>query len=355
MKGNKGLKDIKELIPHGLKDLLMSEGESPYRARQIISWIYKEKVDSFLEMSNLSKGLRERLSKDFYIRRSPIVDLKESKDGTRKILIEMADGEGVECVLIPDKGRLTLCISTQVGCGMGCAFCLTGRMGFKRNLKAYEMAEQVVAAMENLNVGERLTNIVLMGMGEPLANYEEVKQFIGLITSEDTWSFPLRRITLSTAGIPDMVDRMGMELKVNLAVSLNATTDEVRSHLMPINRRYPIAQLLDACRRFPLKKGRRITFEYCLIEDVNDSLEDAKRLVRLLRCIPSKVNLIPFNPFPESGFKRPSLERVLSFQDVLRRHHVSAFIRESKGLDIAAACGLLWSKRGFASEDRCAV
>ncbi len=340
MKGN-----IKELIPDGVEALFQSLGEPPYRKGQLLSWIYRRRVEDFHSITVFSRSLRKRLSERFYIRTPPLLDLRVSRDGTRKLLLEMADGEGVECVLIPEKRRLTLCVSTQIGCALGCAFCLTGREGLKRSLKAYEMADQILAAMDTLSPGERITNIVLMGMGEPLANYREVASFIRLITSEETWGFSQRRITLSTAGIPDGIVRLGKEFRVNLAVSLNATTDETRSLLMPINRRFPIRVLLRALREYPLPRRRRITFEYVLIEGINDSPEDAMRLVKLLKGIPKKINLIPFNPFPGSGFKRPPLERVLLFQEVLRRHGITAFIRESKGLDISAACGLLKAER----------
>lgn len=337
--------NIKELIPDDLEGFFQSIGEPPYRGRQLLSWIYRKRIKDFYSITVFSRSIRERLSERFYIRTPPLLDLKVSKDGTRKLLIETADGEGVECVLIPDEGRLTLCVSTQIGCAMGCAFCLTGRGGLKRNLKAYEMADQLLVAMDNLSPDERITNIVLMGMGEPLANYKEVASFIRLITSKDTWGFSQRRITLSTAGIPEGIRRLGKEFKVNLAVSLNATTEKTRDLLMSINKRYPLEVLLRTLREYPLPRRRRVTFEYVLIKKINDSPEDAMRLVKLLKGIPKKVNLIPFNPFPGSGFKRPSMERVLLFQEILRRHGITTFIRESKGLDISAACGLLKAER----------
>ncbi len=336
-----GLTNIKELIPDGLDGLFQGLGEPPYRKDQLLSWIYGRGVKDLSSITVFSKTLRQRLSEGFYIFTPPLLNIRVSRDGTRKLLLGMIDGEGVESVLIPDEGRLTLCISTQIGCALGCRFCLTGRGGLKRNLRAYEMMDQVLVAMENLKEGERITNIVLMGMGEPLANYKEVSSFLRLATSRHTWNFSQRRITLSTAGLPDGIRRLFREFQVNLAVSLNATTNEVRDYLMPINRRYPLEELLKTLRGLPIPRRRRITFEYVLIDGVNDSPEDAERLVRLLKGIPRKVNLIPFNPFPGSGFRRPPMERVLRFQEILRSHNIATFIRESKGVDISAACGLL--------------
>ena len=341
MRENKGLKDIKSLIPMDIDRFFVSLAETPYRAKQITEWIYRKGARDFSEMTNLSKKLRERLSNEFVISSPKIVCTKDSEDGTKKFLLRFSDGEEAECVLIANHSRLTLCISTQVGCAMGCKFCLTGRDGFVRNLKAHEMADQFMAAAESLGPDKKITNIVLMGMGEPLLNYREIKAFVQLVTSHNTWAFSSKKITVSTSGIPKYIDKLGRELTVKLAVSLNATTDEARTRLMPINKKYPISVLLDACRRYPLKKGTKITFEYVLINGINDSPDDIKRLVRLLNGIPSKVNLIPFNPFPGCGFKKPSMESILSFQEEIRRHKLTVFIRQSKGFDISAACGLL--------------
>ncbi len=347
------LRSIKPYIPERIEGLFVSMGEPPYRGRQLIRWIYRKGVTDFSMMTDLSKDLRERLSREFVIGEPSIIDIRESVDGTRRFVIEVDGGDRVESVLIPDRERLTLCVSTQVGCGMGCRFCLTGRGGFKRNLRAYEMAEQVLAAINLSGQKRRITNIVLMGMGEPLSNYDEVKLFIGLITSHDTWALSTRRITVSTAGIPHMIERMGRELNVKLAVSLNAASDEKRSMIMPINRRYPISELIDACRRFPLKRGRRITFEYVLLDGINDSLDDARMLASLIKGMPSKVNLIPFNPFPGCEFSSPPVKRVLEFQEFLRNNHITAFIRESRGLDISAACGLLTGERDLTERSGC--
>jgi 23S rRNA (adenine2503-C2)-methyltransferase len=246
--------------------------------------------------------------------------------------------------LIPDEDRQTLCISSQVGCQQACRFCLTGSGGFTRNLKAFEIADQVLEVERILRQERkrRITNIVLMGMGEPLANFDEVMAALKVITSEKGLGFSPRRVTISTDGLVPEIDRLGnCGVKVNLAVSLNATTDEVRDRIMPVNRRYPIKELLAACRRFPLEPRRRITFEYVLLKGVNDSVEDAHQLARLLRGIKCKVNLIPFNPFPGSEFKRPDDVAVRQFQKVLLDNHYTAPVRESRGSDISAACGQL--------------
>jgi 23S rRNA (adenine2503-C2)-methyltransferase len=249
--------------------------------------------------------------------------------------------------LIPDEDRQTLCISSQVGCQQACRFCLTGSGGFERNLESYEISDQVAAVQRILKEeGTRgITNIVLMGMGEPLANFDEVVKALTVITSEHGLGFSPRRVTVSTDGLVPEIGKLGKSgVKVNLAVSLNATTDEVRDRIMPVNRRYPIKELMAACKRFPLEPRRRITFEYVMLKGVNDSVEDARRLATLLRGIKCKVNLIPFNPFPGSEFKRPDDKTVRRFQKILHDHKYTAPVRESRGRDISAACGQLREK-----------
>jgi 23S rRNA (adenine2503-C2)-methyltransferase len=243
---------------------------------------------------------------------------------------------------MPDEDRLTLCVSTQVGCGFGCAFCLTGTMGLERNLTAGEIIGQVLAAARGLADGQRLTHVVYMGMGEPLANYAATVRSLRLLTDPGAFGLSPRRVTVSTVGLAGAIERLAREdLKVNLAVSLHATTDEVRTRLMPVNKGYPIAELLAACRRFPVPVRRRMTFEYVLLDAVNDSPEDARRLVRLLHGLRAKVNLIPFNDWDGSGHGRPPLPRIMAFQETLLRHGVTATVRWSKGEDIGAACGPL--------------
>ena len=295
-------------------------------------------------MTNIAKTEQGLLSSVFTLPIPKIVTTETSKDGTRKFLFELEDGRAIESVLIPDEDRQTLCISSQVGCRQACRFCLTGSKGFTRNLKACELVDQVLEVSRILKREETrgLTNIVLMGMGEPLENFDEVVKALKTVTSDKGLAFSPRRVTLSTAGLVPEIEKLGKSgLKVNLAISLNAATDEVRDTIMPVNRRYPIKALLSACKRFPLEPRRRITFEYVLLQGVNDSGEDALRLAKLLKNIRSKVNLIPFNPFPGSEFKRPDDAAVRRFQKILLDHHYTAPVRESRGGDISAACGQL--------------
>lgn len=270
-----------------------------------------------------------------------------SEDGTEKFLFGLEDGGSIESVLIPDKDRLTLCISSQVGCAMKCRFCLTGKLKLQRNLRAHEIVDQIISVnryLESERTGRKITNVVFMGMGEPLANFDEVVKALGRMT--EFMKISKRKITLSTSGISPMIHELGFKApRVNLAISLNATTDEVRNRLMPVNRQYPLRSLLDACREFPLESRRRITFEYVMLQGVNDTPDDAKRLVRMLKGIPCKVNLIPFNPYLESEFRRPSDEEIAGFQRILLDGNITALIRKSKGRDILAACGQL--KAGY--------
>jgi 23S rRNA (adenine2503-C2)-methyltransferase len=269
----------------------------------------------------------------------------ESEDGSRKYRLRLADGAAVEAVVMPERDHSTLCVSSQVGCAMGCRFCRTGEHGLVRNLTRGEIVAQVRDLVREADPGLPPTNIVFMGMGEPLANFDALVGALDTLTDNDYGlKFSGQRITVSTAGlVPRMAD-LGRKTRVNLAVSLNATEDETRTRLMPINRTYPLQTLLDACRRYPLQKGRRITFEYILIAGVNDSEADARRLAKLLRPNRSKINLIPFNPHPGSVFSRPSEETILSFQKILLDSHYTTIIRRSKGQDIAAACGQLAAK-----------
>jgi 23S rRNA (adenine2503-C2)-methyltransferase len=265
-----------------------------------------------------------------------------SQDGSQKLVLRYGDGARVQAVLMPDADRLTLCVSTQVGCGFGCAFCYTGTMGLERNLSAGEIVGQVMAAREGLAAGLRITHIVYMGMGEPLANYTATVKSLRLLTDPQAFAFSPRRITVSTVGLVTGIERLAKEnLRVNLAVSLHATSNEIRDRIMPVNRGFAIEELLAACRRFPLPFRQRMTFEYVLLEDVNDSVEDARRLVKLLKGIRGKINLIPFNDWEGSSFARPPLARILDFQTVLLEHGIRATVRWSKGEDIGAACGQL--------------
>jgi len=265
-----------------------------------------------------------------------------SQDGSHKLVLRYGDGARVQAVLMPDGDRLTLCVSTQVGCGFACAFCFTGTMGLERNLSAGEILAQVLVARQGLGPGERITHIVYMGMGEPLANYSATVKSLRLLTDPQAFAFSPRRITVSTVGLVSGIERLAKEtLKVNLAISLHATSNEIRDRIMPVNRGFAIEELLAACRRFPLPFRQRMTFEYVLLDGINDSVEDARRLVKLLKGIRGKINLIPFNDWEGSSFARPPLPRILAFQAVLLEHGITATIRWSKGEDIGAACGQL--------------
>ncbi len=325
-----------------LERFVKDQGWPAFRARQILRWLYQERVREIARMTDLSKAERARLSDLAAIERSAECEVRRADDGTRKLLLRLEDGLVIESVLIPDADRLTLCLSTQVGCTLDCGFCLTGQMGLKRNLAAHEIIEQALAAQDRLEPGERLTNIVLMGMGEPLANFEAVAEAVARLTNT-RWGFGIsaRRITLSTAGLASRLQEVA-GLGVNLAVSLNATTDAQRTRLMPaVNRLHPLARLLAACRAYPLPPHRKLTFEYVLLAGENDTEPDAKRLTKLLNGIRCKVNLIPFNPFPGSPYRRPADGDVLRFQSVLRQAGFDVLIRKSKGRDVLGACGQL--------------
>lgn len=333
--------DIKNLSKEQLGAWLEANGVKPYRAGQIFKWVFSHQVDQFNSMTNLGQELREKLSVHFVISRLKTERIETSRDGSNKYLFTLADGNHVETVLIPEKNHFTLCISTQVGCAMGCRFCLTARDGFIRNLSPGEIVSQVRDILKH--TGTRpLSNIVLMGMGEPLANYANVVQAIRILTDRDFGlEFSTRKVTLSTAGLVPELLQLGKDVTINLAISLNATDNETRNQLMPINRKYPLESLLEACRQYPLAPRKRITFEYILIQGINDSPEDALRLSKLLRPIRSKVNLIPFNEHPGSLFQRPDEKSIQKFQDILIQHHYTAMVRNSKGQDISAACGQL--------------
>ena len=313
-----------------------------YRTNQVLRWLYQHRTREIDSMSNLSKKDRASLKTVATIGRTPTPTVMQSQDGTRKLLFSLDNNLAIESVLIPDSKRLTLCISTQVGCTVDCRFCLTGQMGLKRNLKAHEIVGQIMAAQDILEKGERITSLVFMGMGEPLANIDDVSEAVSRITNIQ-WGLgiPARRITISTAGFARRLKALA-GLGVNVAVSLNATTNEQRDVLMPmVNKLSPLPELLEACRTYPLDRGKRLTFEYVLLSGENDSCEDAQRLTQLLRGMRCKINLIPFNEFPGSPFRRPSKEDIREFQNVLRYHGMDVFLRESRGRDILGACGQL--------------
>jgi len=331
------------LQPSELEDLAVSLGASRYRGRQLATWIYRKGIVDLDAMTDLSREFRARLAETHEIVLPEIERETRSQDGSRKLVFRLADDRRVSAVLMPDDGRTTLCLSTQVGCGFACAFCLTGTMGLDRNLTVAEIVGQLIVANGLLGGDERVTHIVFMGMGEPLANYTNLVAALRILTDAKLGlGYSPRRITVSTVGLVSGIDRLGREdLKVNLAISLHAASDEVRARLMPVNRSWNLDALLAAVRRYPLAPRQRIFFEYVMLEDVNDSADEAQRLARLLRGIRAKVNLIPFNDWDDSGFCRPPLARILAFQAILLDAGITTTVRWSKGEDIGAACGQL--------------
>ncbi|MGE5711551.1 MAG: 23S rRNA (adenine(2503)-C(2))-methyltransferase RlmN [Nitrospira sp.] len=326
----------------GMARLVRQFGWPAYRTGQILRWLYQRRARTINQMTDLSQADRAKLASEATIGGATECTIFHSSDQTRKLVLTLEDRLRVETVLIPDEDRLTLCVSTQVGCTLDCGFCLTGTMGLKRNLEPHEIVEQVLTVQDHLDTGERITNLVFMGMGEPLANLDALSEAIRRLTNK-VWGlgWSPRRITVSTAGLASRL-RDVAPLGVNLAISLNATTDEQRASLMPAaNRIASLKTLLAACRRYPLPPNRRLTFEYVLLAGVNDQETDALRLVRLIRGITCKLNLIPFNPFPGSPFRRPSDRDVLTFQSILRKSGIDVFIRKSRGHDVLGACGQL--------------
>jgi 23S rRNA (adenine2503-C2)-methyltransferase len=335
-------RDIKDFTRLQLAAWLEARGIQAYRAGQILRWVHRRQADSFEVMSDLGVSLREMLRREFGIERLAVDRVETSADGSKKYLFRLSDGKRIESVLIPERNHDTLCVSSQVGCALGCRFCLTGKGGLERNLSTGEIVAQVRDVARDLPGPEGLTNLVFMGMGEPLANFENLVDAIEILTDNGAgFSFAGRRITVSTAGVAPRIPELGQRTPVNLAVSLNAADNETRSRLMPINRTYPIEALIDACARYPLRPYRRITFEYILLEGINDSEEDARRLARLLRPVRAKINLIPFNSHAGSLYREPPEAVISSFQEILLKAHYTAVIRRSKGRDISAACGQL--------------
>ena len=327
---------------------LSALGVERYRADQMYSWVYAKGVTDFENMTNLSKDLRGRLAESFCIGRPGVNVDQQSVDGTRKWLLDFEDRNAAETVYIPEPDRGTLCVSSQVGCTLTCAFCHTGTQRLVRNLEAGEIVAQVMLARDHLGEWpsakeeKRITNIVMMGMGEPLYNYDNVKKALEIVMDGGGVSISKRRITLSTSGVVPEIERCGRELGVMLAISLHAVTDEVRDKLVPINRKWPIKELLRACRAYPAaKNARRITFEYVMLKGVNDSEADARELCRLIKGIPAKVNMIPFNPWPGSAFECSERETIKKFARVVEKAGYVATVRTPRGRDILAACGQL--------------
>jgi len=334
--------NLSDLELSELETTLEARGLDRFRGRQIYRWIHRRNIGDVDLMTDLPLALRSRLKTEFVLDTPRIVTDETSVDGTRKLVLELSDARRIESVFIPDTPAMTFCVSTQVGCAMSCRFCLTGKMGLVRNLTAGEIAGQVRVLAAATHLLDRPFNIVLMGMGEPLHNYDSTMKALRMLHDEHGLSVSPRRITLSTVGIVPGLERLAQEpFMPNLAVSLHATTDEQRSGLVPPNRKYPLAAILKACREFPLRKRSRITFEYVLLEDVNDTDDDARRLAGLLHGIKAKVNLIPLNPAPGIPYRRPSDERVDRFARILADRHITVSVRKSRGRDIRAACGQL--------------
>ena len=332
---------LKDLTPADLELWVQKAGQPAYRARQLLKWMYFQNVEDFRAMTDLSKDFRGWLQQHARIPCLMLEKILSDEDGTRKLLFRLQDGEYIESVLIDEGQRLTLCVSSQVGCALGCRFCLTGEAGLRRNLTTGEIVDQICAARRVLGPDERITNLVFMGMGEPLANFAQVVKGLEIITADRGLNFSTRKITLSTVGLIPEMHRLSRLTPIKLAVSLHAADNETRSRIMPINRRYPLQELLDACRRLEVPRRQRITFEYLLLGDVNDSPTDARKLAMLLRGLRAKINLIPFNEYPGAVFDSPSPTRIAEFQEILQQKHYTATIRQSRGTGIMAACGQL--------------
>ena len=351
--------DLKNFTQDELVDYVESLGQPGFRGRQILAWIYKPGMTDFGEMTDLAKGFRAVLAQHARISRfiDPITEI--SQDGAVKFGFRLDDGLIIESVLIPEEDRNTLCVSSQAGCAMGCRFCVTGSMGFQRNLTRAEIVNQVCAVRDWLLENEghcpkkELSNIVFMGMGEPLANMDNLLASLSLLTEQRGLDFASRRITVSTCGLVPQMPELGEKSSVNLAVSLHAADNATRSSLMPVNIRWPIEELLKACREYPGKKRQRIMFEYTLFAGINDSDQDAYRLAALLGKIPCKINLLPVNKGESSEFVSPPVDRVLRFQKILREKKYTVFIRQSRGEDISAACGQLAGRSAKMSSPSC--
>ncbi len=341
--------NLYDLDQKGLQDFFVGMGEKPFRAKQILQWIHTNQVDDFDVMTNISKALREKLRACAHLQLPVIESEQRSSDGTIKWLIRLAGGNAVETVFIPEDDRGTLCVSSQVGCPLDCSFCSTAQQGFNRNLAVSEIIGQVQLAAQRLQhdpkKNRRLTNVVMMGMGEPMLNFENVVAAMNLMLDDHAYGLSRRRVTLSTSGVVPKIDMLREVNPVSLAISLHASNNELRDVLVPINRSYPIAELLAACKRYAeVQPHGHITFEYVMLSGINDSVEQAHELAKLLSDIPAKINLIPFNPFPGSDYKRSSNNAINRFRDVLMQAGLVTVTRRPRGDDIDAACGQLVGK-----------
>jgi 23S rRNA (adenine2503-C2)-methyltransferase len=342
--------DIRSLSLNELEELIDGMGKEKYRALQTWKWIWQHMIDDFSEMTNISKSFRAELASKAQLGRLELAEQQLSEDGTRKFVWLLDDGHRVESVYIPDGDRRTLCISTQVGCAMACTFCLTGDLGLLRHLTPAEIALQPAQVSQMLPEGERITNVVMMGMGEPLHNFDNLLIALEILLHENAQNFSHRKVTVSTVGMLKKLEAFAALSPVNIAISLNASSDEQRSQMMPINRRHDIAEIMEVCKRLPLPSGKRITFEYVMFAGFNDSLEDAARVVKWLRGVRGKVNLIPYNENPHRDLQRPSDATVQAFQEYVVGHGIQCSVRLTRGRDISAACGQLGRSEGAGAE-----
>jgi len=326
----------------GLAAFFVALGEKPFRATQVLKWLYQEGVEDFDLMTNLSKSLRTYLNENCYLATPEIVIEQIASDGTRKWALQTSCGNRIETVFIPEEGRGTLCVSSQIGCALACTFCSTAQQGFNRNLTTAEIIGQVIVAQKRLGTSKKITNVVMMGMGEPLLNFDNVVAAMNLMMDDFTFGLSKRRVTISTSGVVPAMYRLSQACDVSLAVSLHAVTDELRDELVPINKKYPLKELMEACRdNAKIAPRRTVTFEYVMLAGVNDSMQDAKGLIKLLKTVPSKLNLIPFNPFPNNDYRCSSSETIHRFKTLLNDAGIITTVRKTRGEDIDAACGQL--------------
>lgn len=341
------LKNIKDFTLEELQEWFTLHEEKSFRARQIFHWLYQKRADDFDQITNISPALKQKLRQHFFISHLNRVQQVQSADGSIKYAFELHDGKRVESVLMPHRNHYTVCVSSQVGCAMGCNFCMTAQMGLIRNLTVGEIIDQILEMWKDLPENEGIRNVVFMGMGEPFHNYNNLIRTLAILLSDVGFNFSSRRVTVSTSGLVPQIIRFGQEsVKANLAISLNGVTDAVRTELMPINKAYDLQKLIAGCQSYPLAARKRITFEYILIRDVTDALADAKRLIKLLHGLKFKINLIPYNESPGNKYQRPAWEHIQAFQQYLFEHGVTATLRISKGQDIQGACGQLITEKG---------
>jgi 23S rRNA (adenine2503-C2)-methyltransferase len=339
------LVDLKDLTQSEFEQLMVSWGQAPFRARQTQKWLFKGVTD-FQTITDIGKEVRGLLQEKSFISQVALLAREQSVDGSEKFSFRLADGEVIESVVIPETDHYTLCLSSQVGCAQGCRFCLTTQKGLHRNLAPAEIINQILAVRALVSHKSAITNLVFMGMGEPLANFTNLVQALTIILAPWGLNFSSRRVTVSTVGLAPLIPALGKAVRVNLAVSLNAPNDALRRRLMPVAQKFPLGQVLEACRAFPLPPHRRLTFSYVLLKGVNDAPDHARELARLLRSQRAKINLIAFNPHPGLPFQRPDPDTVQAFQDILVQAHYTTLVRESRGGDISAACGQLAGEAG---------